>query len=355
MKRVVIVILAVLLIGVGYLAYDKFLAENEINPWQFVPSKAAIIFEGSQTLALYDSLKNRQIWSAFASLPEIQDWDKKLSELDSVTDVPINQLFGDNEIKIAVFPVSATKLDALFIMRIISGDQRSFLKKIKTKWEVQGYRSKERLYNGFTIEEFYQRPDGPMFSLINHGDLLVGSYTPFLVEDAIRAFNEPEKLGFVAKEAEVFKLKPLDRDQGNMYINLDEFGEMARLFSDRMLNGYTGNAFLDLSISENSIKFSGFTMPAGGALSSFNTAPEAFNLLDVVPDNVAILRHYSFTNAKDWRANLKSVDKVIGRNSDELKRLYDLELDFLFDQVANEVAIADLEAVGSDHPSDAAA
>ncbi len=348
MKRALIVFLSILLIVAAYFAYDKFLSKEEVNPWQFVPAKAAIVIETSETLTLYDTLRQKQIWSAVVGIKEIADWENKLSAFDSLSSEPIFEVFGDTPIKIAISPVSAASLDALFILNIDNADQRSFIKDAKDKWLEKGYRSKERIYNGFKIQELYNRSDGGMFSFIRHKNILIGSLTSFLVEDAIRAFNEPEKFGFAPKNQNVFRLKPLEQDEGNLYLNLQEFGALVSLFSADVNLEQGGNGFLDLNVNNDHFKFSGFLAPEEGLLRSFDSAPTSFNLLDVIPDNVALLRHFSFENAANWRRNLVEMDSEISEKSKAIQEELDLDIDFLFHQIGQEAAIADLEVVGTD-------
>ena len=323
-----------------------------MSNWDFVPAHSALVLESGQTLQAYDSVKNRTVWSAFSGISELGEWELKLEELDSIVpDKSIRAIFGDKGTLVALFPISVTTLDALFIIDLEAPERRNYLKEIGQHYKETGYRNKSRQYNGFTIEEYYKPSEGDMFSYVRHGHLLIASYTPFLVEDAIRTFNEPKELSFKTNFVNVLSLNPLVQDDGNLYLNMQEFGALLNLFPETRLRQVNGSGFLDVKLDQSAIKLSGFVFPETGLLTTFSSEPQSFNLLEIVPNNVSLLRHYSFEDAAEWRPKLKDLYPEIEQISTSLKNHYDIDSDFLFSQIGNEFAVAQMEVVGSE-PSD---
>jgi len=351
LRKILISFLIISTLVGGYFAYDYWLASPKAKAWDFIPKNAAGVIETNKTLATYDSIRNLDIWSAFNQASISADIDKILSELDSSnTEDSFRTVFGNNASLVAFFPISVSQMDVLLVTELNSSKQRNYLKNSLTFYKESGYRFKKRSYNGFTIDEIYMRSDGEIFSFIRFQDYLIGSFSPFLVEDAIRAFNDPENRSFSTNFEETKILKALTQDEGNLYLNMSELNSFFDLFSDKKQHIVGKSAFLDIDFESSFIRLTGFTFPENDLLSTFSDSPGSFDILDVVPNNTARLAHYSFKDAESWRANLVKFDQDIVFATAQMKSKFDVDVDFLFSQIFQEVAVAELEVVGSEKP-----
>ncbi|MCP4457069.1 MAG: DUF3352 domain-containing protein [Cytophagales bacterium] len=351
MRKTLVSILAIAVLAGGYLAYDRWLASPKVYAWDFIPNNAAVVLETSETLSVYDSIRDMGVWRVLDNSTFANEIEEKLAELDSMdTSGSLREVFKNSPSLIALFPISVTELDALFVLKFNSSKQRNYLKRCVEAFKESGYRFKNRSYHGFTIEEFYKRADGDVFSFIRHKNYLIGSFSPFLVEDAIRAFINPEEVSFESIFGETRALKPLDQDEGNVYVNMSEVNSLLNLFPKSSQGLFGRSAFLDMDVENSSVKLTGFTFPDDELLSTFTSGPGSFDLLDVIPNNTARLTHYSFEDAETWRSKLKNFDEDIRLSTDRLKEKFDIDPDFLFSQINQEIAVADLEVVGTANP-----
>ena len=318
--------------------------------WHFIPKNAALVLETQQTIATYDSIRKLDVWRAFDRTSFAQNIEQELANLDSVDTADFRKTFGENATLIAFFPVSANELDVLLVTEMNSSTKRNYLSRCILVYKELGYRYKTRLYNGFTIEEFYDSSDGESFSFIRFQNHFVGSFSPFLVEDAIRAFIDKEETSFSASFQETKSLKPLDYDNGNLYVNMKELRSLLNLFPNESQSVFGKSAFLDIDFTPSSIKLTGFTFPENDLLSTFISGPGSFDLLEVVPNNTAKLSHYSFQDAEAWRTKLLDFDPNIKSTTEALKLKFDVDVNFLFGQINQEVGVADLEVVDTDRP-----
>jgi len=349
-KLLVSFLIICILVG-GYFAYYFWMASPKAKAWDFIPKNAAGVFETTRTLATYDSIKNLDIWSAFDQASFSENIDKIFSELDSaVSGDSFRAVFENSPSLVAFFPVSVSEMDALIVTELTSSTQRNYLKECLKFYAESGYRFKKRSYNGFTIEEIYKESGGDVFSFIRFQDHLICSFSPFLVEDAIRAFNDPENLSFSVGFQETKSLTPLNQDEGNLYLNMSELNSILNLFTDTEQDVVGKSAFLDVDFEPSFLRLTGFTFPENDLLSTFSDGPGSFDILDVVPNNTARLAHYSFKNAEAWRSGLIDFDQDIGLATDHLKSKFDVDVNFLFEHIFQEVAVAELEVVGSEKP-----
>src|SRR5690606_1540337 len=89
-------------------------------------------------------------------------------------------------------------------------DLRDALGRIREFSEFKGYRYSERELNKVKIHEL--SADKRTFSWIVIGEVWVGSFTPFLIEDVIRTYNG--KPNFLATNPEVRRLPRINGDAG---------------------------------------------------------------------------------------------------------------------------------------------
>ena len=342
--------LAIAILVGGYFGYTYWLAAPKSGPWHFIPKNAALVLETSETIATYHAIVKLDIWSAFDKTPFARRIEQELANLDSVDNVSIRNTFQNSSSLLAFFPVSTNELDALLVTELKSSQQRNYLAKTIKLYKGSGHRYKTRLYNGFTIEEFYDASGGDSFSFVRFQNQFIGSFSPFLVEDAIRAFIDQEESSFLAGFPETRALKPLDQDNGNLYVNIKELASILNVFPSESMEALGRSAFLDVDFDPSSVRLTGFTFPEDDLLSTFSTGPGSFNLLDVVPNNTAKLSHYSFQDAEAWRAKLIDFDPEIKSATDRLKSRFDVDADFLFGQIHQEIGVADLEVIGADSP-----
>lgn len=334
----------------GYFAYQKWLANPSVSAWDFVPSQAALVFETTEPLTVYDSIKQQSFWTSFQNLEMISDWEANVNLLDTLGDETLRTLLQGSDMLLGLFPTSASSMDALLVLEMGKSGKRAYLRDVVNSFKEDGFRYKQREYNGFQIQELYQTGSSSMFSYVIHEGFFVASFTPFLVEDAIRALTDPSNQSFKSNHGNLLNLNALERDLGNLYFNLNQFGSLVDIFSVEAGESGAGSGFMDIDIDQETMKLSGFMYPSKGLLKSFSSESQPMNVLDLVPNNTALLRHFSFNDSKEWRAGLIENDEAIDSFSDLAKSKWDLDMNYFFGLVGNELAVSDLEVVGTEAP-----
>ncbi|MGB3467709.1 MAG: hypothetical protein WBA74_20655 [Cyclobacteriaceae bacterium] len=244
-------------------------------------------------------------------MPAVNQLKENLAALDSTATGKslIEVLTQNNKLIISLFPVSRTKMDALYVLEIRNITQHAAISNLLE----ENYRQKSRKYNGFTISEITHKKTGKQLSFIFYKNYFIGSATPFLVEDAIRTIGSAEYLSFREVNSELFTLTRLNNDDGNLYLNTSKISDLAGLFylgaksEISFFNKIAKSAFMDLSIRESDISLNGFSTVQNNSdfLNAFNNnSAEKFTVANLISNDAFLLTHLSISNPVLFLENL---------------------------------------------------
>lgn len=349
MKRLLIVLLLTVLIGAGFYGYKHYFQQETINAWSLIPDKALMVYETTRFSETWDHLQEHKVWKTLSAVPAVSDLNKTLSSLDSAESgrSMIDVLSDGNKLIISLFPVSRSKLDALFVLEIKNISQHATISKLLE----EGYSKRSRKYNGFTISEITHKHTGKQFSFIFFKNYFLGSETSFLVEDAIRTIEESEYLSFREVNSELFSLNKLSKDDGNLYLNTSRVNDLIGLFyrgakSELLnLNKIAKSALLDINVRDSDISMNGFSIVQNSEdfLNIFNNNPAAnFTLANLISNDAYFLTHLSFSNPALFLQNLDIYRKKNDseyRNSTNQLNEYDINPSDFSEWLGSEIAI----------------
>jgi hypothetical protein len=204
-----------------------------------------------------------------------------------------------------------------------------------------------------------------VFSYLLHNDYLVGSYTPFLVEDVIRSIDDQ---GLLAnRQAPWDRLdKPADRSEKSvrLYVNMTRLSQAASVFTPasqadywRTLSSVAESGIFSVQSDADGIRLRGrlgsLSMEKRAQwLNIFEDQPaRPLRMRHLIPDETAILYHYSFQNARRLFTALEQYAQTedpawIGQRKD-IRHTYDVQLSPIYDWVGQEIALGLLEREAS--------
>ncbi len=339
---------ACLLAGAGYFTYDKWVKSPDLTVWSFVPQNALFVYESATPLATLQEVKESGIWKNVSALPVFQSLSQKVTYLDTIVGQgAFSTTFKDNPCLISLHTISAESFDFLFVVEIQNLTQHAFLSKVQN-----GFTKRTREYLDFTITELKQKNGNVLFTFIFYKNYFIGSYSAFLVEDAIRAVEDNHIIPFTERYPELMTVARLERDQGNLYVNLERFPSMIGTIARESSNLNPGrSAYLDLKISDNLINLSGFTFvpEANQFLTPFRQQPgSSFNMLEIVPNETATFLHFNSSDpkklGKELQAYFLQTDPKVGQLRAKLLDEADFDVSYTFDFLDEEVGIATLES-----------
>ena len=344
LKKLLIVISFLLLVGAGYFTYEKWVKHANLSLWSFVPADAAFVIEADVKEDI-NQLQGFPLWSVTENSTAFKNLREGLSFLDSINgEGGFSAIFDQAPLLTSAHKVSSNKVDFLFVVKLQNISQNTFTNAAIGRLKNSGYRFKTRNYNDFKISEISSV--GKTLTFIFHKNFFLASFTPYLVEDAIRVISDSDILSFKEKFSD---LNELPTSQGpSVYVNFEKTADLIGAFSTTkplisLLSGsYTS------SIDSTMIQLSGFTDFEGGWFGTHLDQPSTFDMAEIVPTNTAYFLHVTSSNFSEWKT--RNIEHIRASNQsakalqDSLRTKYDFHSDQVFDLLDGEIGIAHLES-----------
>lgn len=351
MKKLLLFLAIILLIGTGYFTYDKWVKDANLGLWSFVPGQSILIYETDTPLKTLQEISQTQVWKNLSYIHSVDQLNKNLDILDTLAgNGNFTAFFANTPTLIAVDITSSTSFDFLFIAEIENLSQQNFVSKAQAFFVAQGYVKRTREYEGFTITDLVGKEGS--FTYILYKNYFIGSFSAFLVEDAIRTVSNKENQHFIGLNPELQLLTKLEKDQGNVYLNAQRIGELINVAAQQNTEFELGKSgFMDLKVTEDNINLTGFLFleDQQDFLSNFTGSTGApFDMAEIIPNNTSWVFHYSTSNPMLLGDNLteyfrKNSPKVL---EERLKILNNSELDVnhTFTLIDEEIGLLALES-----------
>lgn len=344
MKKFLITIAVILLGGAGYFTYQHWSSQANLTLWSFISADAGIVIEANLIEDL-EPIQNSPLWNIIENTSGLSELNKTLNFLDSINgEGGFSNTFNHIPILIATHKVGNDEVDFLLVSQFQNISQNTFVNSAIQKVSKQGSRIKKRNYNDFTISEI-QVGDRQLTYLF-HKNFFLASFTPYLVEDAIRVLEDTQIQSFSNGFTKL--PKKAGTDKTNLYINFNSF--------DRLISAFTLTESAlpltfgkyDLSIDSTYIQMTGFSSAQNNWMSTHLGQPMPFEMAEIVPENTAFMQHISSSDMSSWKEKqvqyLRSTDAKIKQYQDSLKALYDFNSDQVFDLIDNEIGMVHLES-----------
>ncbi|WP_462249068.1 hypothetical protein [Ekhidna sp.] len=344
MKKLLISLAILLLGGAGYFTYDKWVKHSDLTSWSFIPADAAIVIETNLTANLKE-FRGYPISSILDESSGFENFRSGLAFLDSINgNGGFSAIFKNAPVVASLHRVSNTDLDFLFAIQLQNISQNTFANAAIGRLKENGFRFKTRNYNDFKISEISK--GSKTLTFIFYKNFFLASFTPYLVEDAIRAVSESEINAFKDEFAEW-----LDADSnglGSIYVNYNKFGELIGAFTGKSMDLPLIAGDYDLQLDSSFLQLSGFSHAVDGWMTTHTQQSANFEMAEIVPENTSYIYHITSTSFSEWKDKqinyLRDQNEKIKDYQDSLKQLYDFNADQIFDLLDNEIGIASLES-----------
>ncbi|MFY0598365.1 MAG: hypothetical protein JXR03_01755 [Cyclobacteriaceae bacterium] len=352
MKKLLILFAILLLGGIGYFTYIKWVEDSNLTNWSFIPENALIVLESPNLLSTLDGIKETEVWKNASSLPLFVSSENTLNALDTIGGKGnFQSLFNNTNTLISLHQVSSESFDFLFVVEIDNLSKHTFVGGAIAHFKDFGYSKKTREYLGFTITELRTKDNSDVFTFIFYKNYFIGSFSSFLVEDGIRTVSNEHNTSFNHRFDELEKVTKLEKDQGNIYLNLEKFNSIFNgVLKDNSSTSFAKSAFLDLKVSDQNLNLTGFTFLEEPTeyLSAFSQNPgSGFDMAEIIPNQSAWVYHYNLSNPSEFGSKLSSYllisDNDILKRREELLINQDFDVNYAFNLIDEEIALVTLE------------
>lgn len=369
LKKFLIFLLLVFLGGSGYFIYKKYLAKEDLDTWDLIPSTAFAVYESERTIQVWNDFTQTNIWANLSSIPAINDFSNQVSLFDSITgsNGSLDRLIREKTFLVSFHKTSNHTLDRILYIPLINSEHRRTVNAILDYFkESDLYIYQTRVFQDMDITELKQKETSVGFSYVIYKNHFITSGTSFLIEDVIRNITNNFQVNFRLINRDIFKVPPIKNDEGNLYLDLRQLTDFVKTFIDPQvtkgigsLNWIGGASYFDITLEDNTLLLNGsVSIPYDDHdyfLSTFlNQTPQDLNSLHLLPSRTASYLIYSFEDIQEWRMNVDAFwedhyPALIERKADMLEEMGIYEKD-LYGWIGNEIGIASLESVDLKKP-----
>ena len=316
MKKSLVILFGVIFFFTSiYFIWSLWYEKSVANLWDFVPENSALVYEGNDLGATLIRLQNLELFQSITQIPSF----KKLS--DNIT--KIEDLIGFNSLYsffdktsglISLHNTSKNEFDFLYVGEmndLITPDEVvKFIEPLISKSERN---QQSRNYLGFELNEVSLCFTDRRLTYSLYDNYFIASFTPYLVEDAIRTFSDINYKSFGKVFSQHKELTKIKKDDGNIYLNYESFIKGTQAFATNDLNrAFLNSAFLDLNIENEHISLSGFSFADSNTtlqmIKGVNGA--ALDITEVISNSTMILEHFSFQDPYYWRDQQKNSQQL---------------------------------------------
>ncbi len=326
MKRVVssslISVFIIIAVAAGIIYYQQYSAKSA-NAFDCIPNNAAFIVSCKQASTSIRQLTRSTYWKDLRSAPTFEKATRQLSFFDSATttNTTLREAINSHELFLSFHVTGAIEFDLLFLSENITATQSDAWMRL-----MSSENASSRNYNGTDIREL--NTGYGMFSYaVIHG-VFAGSFSPFLVEDAIRQQRSGYKLTNLATAMPVQKPNDLA-----MWINyrqlpawLSTFLDASRKDRINRVGAFANYTYLKTSVNENEISLTGSTYSDSSDYvhTLQSQQPVSFSLKKILPTKTAALIWFGVS---DWNKylpalrNYFTMNKMYATTSERIRQM----------------------------------
>jgi len=365
LKRTFIVFFILIIVAGGVYYYFTQVQHKRVDSWSLVPTSAIIVYENSHLVDNWNTILERSVWKTMKKMPYFSQWESGLNEADSLTgkDGSLDKLFRNRRFLISAHVISSQEFDFLFNLDLYDqAGENAFNQIILGIQRDYNMVSKSRTYQGFELIDLQRKTDKKTFTYFIYENVVVGSYTSFLVEDVVRTVADGMKESFKGHIPSLSNISRLENDEGNIYVDYAKLpGLLAIMIGHQQLESmhefqnFTDDTYLDVKITDAEILLNGITTVDLTSNEDFigtfrNQNPGQIKLMGLIPNTTAVLYHVSFSDFKEWQGELSkywsATDQMQFDRYLDFEAKYQLKLDW----VSNEAANAILETPNRENP-----
>ncbi|MDJ1482158.1 hypothetical protein QNI16_16765 [Cytophagaceae bacterium YF14B1] len=345
-RKYLLAIAGIVIVGiVGFGAYQWWLSRQLSPAWVAVPIHSLLVVEADNPLNVVSDWKKNDIGQQIQSLPYFQTL---LSRLNTLQKYPESKnILLKKKILISLHVTTRNEFDYVFYIPLSDREKESTQKLIQQFRSNTGFRTDTRTFGDYQITDITDQSSRQSFSFIFTDDLLIGSYTSFLVEDVIRKLNE----GTVNRDTQWNnwnKVALMSKGPLQVYANLSVTPRFVQLFTNYSSDaGFLPTlglfANLELTQDKNSIHLKGNTHlnPKSNQINYLTMFQEQeaqpVSCLSMIPNQTAILYHWTFSKPQLYFKKHYQYDSLY----------HSISRPRYFSWVANEMALAIVETTGS--------
>jgi hypothetical protein len=355
-------LLLLVLAAGGYWFYHSYTAAREYPLRLLVPTDAVLVYSSKEPVAARDSLQAHAFGEVLADIPafaRLKGYEEELQRL-----LPGFERLQDREFLFSLHLTERHAFDYLLLMPFGGAKDIRLLEELgREAADRQAYRLQERTYQGIKIQEITDKASARTFSFFARDGVLAGSFSPFLVEAAIRQFTEGRDR-VIPQWLREHGADPMGEALGQLALNIRQLPNLLRVFAasdslvQQMLPHMPYYSRLDALTASEGLLLTGFTHSSSEQTVDFLWAlqdqkPQPIRLDFLVPLRSASLMFLGMDKPADWHQKLRRYWQQEGGVQWERWQVLEArgaEAATLLPLMGNQLGLATVPVAGSPQP-----
>lgn len=292
----------------GYYLYKEFFQSRKNNGLGLIASDAIFVFETENPVNAWQTLFRQAIWPRFSEIPSVSHAAELVTALDSLVRPKGNleDFLKGHRMTISMHPIGKEDFDLMFTLSLSELEEESFIAYLEQNLPELS-QINVRNYSNVTIKEFQSLNLERNFTYAKVNKVWVGSFTSFLVEEAIRNFQSNNLENFRDAHKELFADLPDPKGLGVFRLGSTGFSRLFEVISRGRSDNYLVrdlaknklSANLHLGVEDGSISFSGKAFLDGKPLvTGKNEGPLSQVFLSYISNRTAAFWQYHLKDIK---------------------------------------------------------
>ena len=322
---VFLIIFLLVLASATYLYYNHWRsAQQAEEALPCIPQSAALVYEVADFGKQWEHFRQMPMAKTLNQVPAFVAIQHGLNFLKNLVEAPKN--LDKVPLIVSIHGLGEEQLGYIFYFNTHDTATREILEAITLRVkEEKAYSETIRNCAGYKITELVKHGATQPLSYIKHKQYVIASYSSLLIEDVVRGLASKQKTGFL-------DLKKAANTQGSLYVNFNQLPQLLRAFVQHdqvdtlstSLTTFVLASHFNLKLTHHHLLLSGFASDQATTSSSYLThtlpsqASGAMLLVPYLPQNTAILQHFTFSDAEQLLASLQQYRSLpqVGKISD---------------------------------------
>ncbi len=360
-KWLLVLLIALILLALTQAVRFLWNKSKTADVFLLVPAGAVAVVDIPDAANWWKQADSTYLWQGLKETPYFAQLQQRLEQLATLPGQgrEIMAYLGDKRIYASIHVMGKADIGYLFYVPMPT-DGPPPAQPVIDQWVKQGkYSTEARQYQGQTIQEISDRATGEVFSYLFHKNYFIASFSPFLLEDAIRNFSALNRDNFYTlNRAALAKLETGDRPY--TYVNIRKMPEFLSAFSGDDLAGvgqWAKSLAAETDLRRGSLVLRGTVLPGEDDSPTdwvnilAGQAPSPHRpLLQYVPEQTALMLRIGFSDGpkllKAWQAHRADVGgEPLTSSAESLEEEFNFSATDLFGETNGEVALLIMENV----------
>jgi len=299
------------LASASYLYYTHWRSKQQTEEtFPYIPQSAALVYEVANFGKQWGYFQKMPIAKTLDQVPAFVAIQQGLNFIKGLLGAP--QSLDEVPLTVSVHGLGEEHLGYIFYFNMHDTATQGFVEAIMTKIKRdKAYNTTFRNHAGYKLTELSKHDGTQPLSYVKHDQYIIASCSSLLVEDVVRGLASKQKPG-------LRDLKKTDNTQGSLYVNFNQLPQLLRTFVkhsqvdalNTALATLTQASHFNLKLTPHHLLLSGLASNEKTSLSYLTHTLHSQTagpmlLAPYLPQNTAILQHFTFSDAEQIFAALQ--------------------------------------------------